>query len=109
LVLGVVVDVFFALLGGTALTMFGVVQIKFTLPLSRMLATANLWLYRDGQGTWRMGIVPPPSKTRIRWMEAIKADPSSAPDLLWLIRAMGVVLLLIGGVLFAAGTAWLVD
>jgi hypothetical protein len=86
-------------------SLVGVVLLVRTKALAHSLVVANLWLYRDGAGTWRMGVMPPPSTRRLRWLQSLEADIERSPGIIWGLRAMGTFAVVIGLAFFAAGLA----
>jgi hypothetical protein len=96
-------DVVLLLSCAFATSFVGVAFLAYTRPLVQWLARLNFQYWRDHKllGT-------PPSRSRIGWLEAASEDPKGAPEMLWLMRAMGAVALLfaatfiIGAILIVA-------
>ncbi len=91
-------DVAFVFVCALAMGSLGLAFLAYTHPLVRWLAVLNLRYWRDHT---LLGI--PPSQSRIRWLEAAIENPGQAPEMVWLMRAMGAFALLLAALFIAGG------
>ena len=91
---------------GSALAMIavGVAFIAYNRPLVRWLAVMNVRYWRDNKSVG----IPGPSKSRIRWLEVTSENPDHAPEMIWLMRGMGVFALVLAATFLAGGIGRLI-
>jgi hypothetical protein len=86
------------------MAVLGIAFLAYTRPLVRWLAFMNLRQWRDNKPFW----IPAPSQSRIRWLEAARANPDRAPEMMVLMRAMGAICVVFAAGFIAGGIAILI-